>query len=173
MPATGPTRRLRKLSAHLLADIAHAPAAALSADEPIYDPDMVCTDLTAARRQLDVEGFAIIDNAVEPEQLPILREEARRVAEMARLDQAHDLNGGFVSRDFPGDHPWSVRGLFAPGWEAPSFAEYMASEPVLDLVREFLECEPEDLLLPDADCILFINVPGRDRTQAWVRFSLF
>ena len=53
--------------------------------------------------------------------------------------------------------------------EAPCFAEYMASEPVLALVREFLECEPEDLLLPDADCILFVNVPGRDRTQAWHR----
>ena len=97
--------RLRALCGHLRPDApAPRPAAAMSA-EPVYDPNQVCTDLTAARRQLDVEGFAIIDNAVEPDQLPILREEARRVAELARADPAHDLNGGFVSRDFHGDHP--------------------------------------------------------------------
>ena len=39
----------------------------------------------------------------------------------------------------------------------------------MSLVEEFLECGPEDLLLPDADCILFMNVPGRDRTQQWHR----
>ena len=106
---------------------------------------------------------------MEPEKLPQLRDEALRIAHMARETPEHDLCGGFISRDFEGDYPWSVRGLFAPGWEAPCFAEYMASEPVMSLVEEFLECGPEDLLLPDADCILFMNVPGRDRTQQWHR----
>ena len=67
---------------------------------------------------------------MEPDKLPQLRDEALRIAHMARENPAHDLCGGFISRDFEGDYPWSVRGLFAPGWEAPCFAEYMASEPV-------------------------------------------
>ena len=32
-------------------------------------------------------------------------------------------------------------------------------------VRQLLGCGPEDLMLPDADAILFMNVPDRDRTQ--------
>jgi hypothetical protein len=176
----GARSRLRRLCAQL-AVVESAPVAATLAAPPLArdpdevcqplarDPDEVCTELATARVQLDTEGFAIIDNAVEPSALPVLREEARRVAEMARADPSHDLCGGFISRDFEGDFPWSVRGLFAPGWNASCFAEYMASAPVMALVREFLECGPEDLLLPDADCILFINVPGRDRTQAWHR----
>ena len=158
--------RLRRVCGHLGVDVAAQarPVVALATAT-----DQVCPDFATARKQLEKEGFAIIDNAVEPSALPMLRDEARRIAEMARANPAHDLCGGFISRDFEGDKPWSVRGLFAPGWEAPCFAEYMASEPVLALVREFLECGPEDLLLPDADCILFIDVEGRDRCQAWHR----
>ena len=120
------------------------------------------------------------------------RDEARRVRDVARahVDEP-DLCGGasllraasilprltvlaavakgFVSRDFAGDSPWSIRGLFAPGWGAPCFAEYMASAPVLRLVRDILGCGAEELMLPDADCILFMDVPSRDRIQAWHR----
>eukprot|EP01052_Picozoa_sp_SAG31_P069597 SAG31_NODE_28428_length_410_cov_1.115756_2_plen_104_part_01 len=103
---------------------------------------------------LETDGYVVIENAVEEAALPVLRSEARRVAALARSSERHDICGGFVSRDFPGDDPWSVRGVIAPGWGAPCFAEYMASAPVLKLVREFLGCGPEQLMLPDADCIL-------------------
>ena len=158
--------RLRRVVAHLGADVSATPVNGLQLQT---SADEVCPDLSTARQQLEKEGFAIIDNAVEPGALPELRDAAQRIARMARQNPAHDLCGGFISRDFEGDNPWSVRGLFAPGWEAPCFAQYMASEPVLALVREFLECGPEELLLHDADCIVFIDVRGRDRAQAWHR----
>lgn len=112
----------------------------------------------------------MVDGICGPDMLSTLRDAARRVVALARgHPDAHDLCGGFTSRDRPGEEPWSIRGLFAPGWGAPCFAQYMASKPVLRLVRELLGCGPGELMLPDADCILFTDVPGRDRAQAWHR----
>ena len=59
----------------------------------------------------------------------------------------------------------------APGWRAPVFAEYMGSAPVLDYARGFLGCGREELMLPDADCILYLSPMNVDRAQGWHRDS--
>lgn len=69
----------------------------------------------------------------------------------------------------PGEKgPNAIRGAMMPGWNAPAFADHMGSEAVLDYVRGFLNVEKEDLMMPDADCILYVgHEHGVDRAQGW------
>merc|ERR1712070_138025 len=77
--------------------------------------------------------------------------------------------GSHILRDSPGQDLWGVRGLFSPDLQEPVFAEYMSSEPVVAYIRAMMGCSEEELLLPDADAIIFCNPRGVDRAQGWHR----
>src|SRR5579885_185546 len=91
----------------------------------------VAMKLTPAQlEQFSHESYVIIEEAVEPHLLEALRAAARRVTEKARLgDWPHKGDAG------DGDI-WGVNHLLHPDLGEPVFAEYMASDPVLDLAAE-------------------------------------
>ena len=121
------------------------------------------------RQDLSEHGFAIADDAVDADMLERLIVAARRCITEASASNDSHLNDGLVLRDRPEDGPNAIRGLMAPGWGCPEFAEYMASAPVLDYALSFLGCEKEELMMPDADCILYVNPMNVDRAQGWHR----
>eukprot|EP01052_Picozoa_sp_SAG31_P002606 SAG31_NODE_93_length_26250_cov_47.615082_16_plen_68_part_00 len=49
-------------------------------------------------------------------------------------------------RDAPDQGPHAIRGLVAPGMNAPVFAEYLGSQPVLDYTYGWIGAEKEDLV---------------------------
>lgn len=125
------------------------------------------------REELETIGYTIIDvgELCEPDMFARLKAAAKRVVEAARELPPTEANmcGAHVLRDRPGKDVWGIRGLFAPGLNEPVFAEYMASRPVLEYVRALMECSEDDLMLPDADSLIFCNPRGVDRAQAWHR----
>lgn len=124
-------------------------------------------------RELEEKGYTVLDvgEFCDAEMFDRLRAAGRRVVQAAREMPAKEtnLNGAFVLRDSPGEGPWGIRGLIAPELKEPVFAEYMSSEPVLRQVKAFMGCGPDDLMLADADALIFCNPPGVDRAQYWHR----
>eukprot|EP00931_Biecheleriopsis_adriatica_P003859 TRINITY_DN105619_c0_g1_i1.p1 TRINITY_DN105619_c0_g1~~TRINITY_DN105619_c0_g1_i1.p1 ORF type:complete len:304 (+),score=24.95 TRINITY_DN105619_c0_g1_i1:73-984(+) len=125
------------------------------------------------KRELEVQGFTILDagQLCEESMLDRLASAAKRIVHQARLASpgTYELSGGFLLRDSPADMPWGVRGILAPAWGEPIFAEYLGSKEVQAHVSSFLDCTENDLMLPDADMLIFMNPVGTDRAQAWHR----
>jgi hypothetical protein len=113
-----------------------------------------------------------VDDMVSADLLERLITASRRCVQEAYESDDVNLHGGWVGKE-PGDKgPHAIRGVMMPGWRAPEFAEYMGSDVVLDYVRGFLNVEKEDLMMPDADCILYVgHQDGADRAQGWHRDS--
>lgn len=174
----GPKSRLTRLAAQL------AGAAAASAPVPEVGTPLGTVTIPfsggAQEEQVQVrgptaqqvaelreQGITIVDNAVSPELLVRLRDAARELVASAR---AHEEKGGFVMRFSPEAGPWGMRGIYDPAWgeAAKVFTEYMQSQPVLDYAKAFLGAEPEELMLPDTDFLIFCN-PPEGFTQAWHR----
>ena len=89
--------------------------------------------LTAAQRQqFHDEGYVIIDEAVEPAMLGPLRAATGRVTERTRAGEWPYKRGA------PDNDIWGVSHLLHPDLDAPIFAEYMASAPVLDVAADLL-----------------------------------
>ena len=124
------------------------------------------------RKEMFEQGYTIVDGMVTAELLERLIAAARRCVQEAYESDDVNLHGGWVGKE-PGDKgPNALRGVMMPGWRAPEFAEYMGSELVLDYVRGFLNVEKEELMMPDADCILYCgHKAGKDRAQGWHRDS--
>lgn len=86
----------------------------------------------AQREQFIQEGYLIIEQAVEPHLLEPLRAAAGRVTDTTRAGQwPHRRSAG-------DDDIWGVNHLMHPELGEPVFAEYMASEPVLDVAAALL-----------------------------------
>lgn len=160
MPASS-SFRLRQLAHH----VAHLDGVAAAPLEAEHDGQVGPTP--QQYEQLRDEGLTIVDNAVDPELLPRLRDAARELVALARR---REEKGGFAMRHSEDAGPWGIRGIYDPAWGAASkvFTEYMMSQPVLDYAKAFLGAEPDELMLPDTDFVIFCN-PPEGYTQGWHR----
>jgi hypothetical protein len=78
------------------------------------------------------EGYVILDDAVEPRLMGPLREAAARVTERTRA-------GGWpYKRGIEGGDIWGIHHLLHPDLGEPAFAEYMATDAVLEVARDLL-----------------------------------
>ena len=85
------------------------------------------------KEQYEKQGFFIVDDAVAPEMMDPLLQATKRVKAKARSREV-DL----YTHRTPEGEPWAIRGLFAPEFGEPVFAEYLMSDPVMDYVKPFL-----------------------------------
>jgi hypothetical protein len=109
--------------------------------------------------QYQQEGYFIVEDAAEPDMLEPLLAATKRTKEKVR--------SGAVDRYThwaqPGE-PWAIRGLFAPEFEEPIFAEYLLSKPVMDYVEPFLGKE-----LRLGGVLIFTNPHDADYGFGWHR----
>lgn len=118
------------------------------------------------------QGYTIVDDLVTPDLLERLIAASRRCVQEAYESDDKNLHGGLVLKEQGEQGPHALRGVMMPGWNAPEYAEYMGSDAVVDYVRGFLNVEKEELMMPDADCILYVgHTDGSDRAQGWHRDS--
>jgi ectoine hydroxylase-related dioxygenase (phytanoyl-CoA dioxygenase family) len=87
----------------------------------------------AQRQQFHDDGYVIIDEAVEPAMLEPLRAATGRVTERTRAGEWPHKRGA------PDNDIWGVSHLLHPDLDAPIFADYMASAPVLDVAADLLD----------------------------------
>jgi hypothetical protein len=86
----------------------------------------------AQRKKFNQDGFIVIDGAVEPHLLGPLRDATARVTEKTR-------SGVWPHKRAAGDDDiWGVGHLMHPDLGEPVFAQYMASDPVLDVATDLL-----------------------------------
>ena len=156
-------RRLRAVAAHVMAPASAAVqqfAPSSGADAPLGPSEQTFAELRD-------NGITVVENAVNEQLLPKLRDAAKELVARAR---AREERGGFVMRSSPEAGPWGHRGIYDPahGAAAAVFAEYMASPEVLAYAKAFLGCEEDQLMLPDTDFVIFCN-PPEGYTQGWHR----
>ncbi|MGB1717661.1 MAG: hypothetical protein ACPHO6_05870, partial [Candidatus Latescibacterota bacterium] len=100
-----------------------------------------------ALRELSV---VIVDDFVDSEWIPILREAGRRVTEACRPENAYDIldvSKGYVHRTEQ-DEPWAIRGIVHPAFNEPSFAQFHGSDEMLNFLSGWCDgLQPEDLTL--------------------------
>ena len=82
--------------------------------------------------QFETEGYFIADDAVEPGMFAELAAAARRVKDKVRSGQVDVYTHWATDRN---TEPWAIRGLLAPEFDEPVFAEYLTSRPVMDYVH--------------------------------------
>jgi len=109
--------------------------------------------------QFQTNGYFIANDAVESHLLQPLLAASRRVVDKVRSG-AVDRFTHWVE---PGD-PWAIRGLYAPEFEEPIFAEYLMSEPVMAYVQSYLGTE-----LCLGDVVIFTNPHNADFGFGWHR----
>ena len=83
------------------------------------------------------QGYFIADDAVEPEMLEALTKAARGDADKVRSGEVVD-DSDKIRVKGEGKEPHLIRGLTAPEYGDPVFAEYLESGPVECYVRPFL-----------------------------------
>ena len=116
--------------------------------------------LTSAHMEkYQTEGYFIVNDAVEPDLLQPLLAASRRVVDKVRSGAVDR----FTHWAEPGD-PWAIRGLFAPEFDEPIFAEYLMSKPVMAYVESYLG---KELCL--GDVVIFTNPQNADYGFGWHR----
>jgi hypothetical protein len=116
--------------------------------------------LSAAHiEQFRTKGYFIVDDAVEPAFLQPLLAASRRVVDKVRSGAVDR----FTHWAKPGD-PWAIRGLYAPEFGEPIFAEYLMSKPVMSYTESYLGKE-----LSLGDVVLFTNPHNADFGFGWHR----
>ncbi|MEC7227790.1 MAG: hypothetical protein VXW00_13030 [Candidatus Latescibacterota bacterium] len=120
-----------------------------------------------ALRELSV---VIVDDFVNSEWIPILREAGRRVTEACRPENAYDIldvSKGYVHRTEQ-DEPWAIRGIVHPAFNEPSFAQFHGSDEMLNFLSGWCDgLQPEDLTL--GTLLLWCNNAKHEHALGWHR----
>jgi hypothetical protein len=100
-------------------------------------------------RKLEEDGYVVIDDFIPQEMIQPLREACERVTQLARSNQWPHRR--LVGKQFPpwthGNDVWGVQHLLHPALKEPIFAQWIASEHVLNTVCELLNVKENELQL--------------------------
>ncbi len=112
-------------------------------------------------RQYHQEGYVLINGAVPPPLLEPLRQAAQRATDRTR-------SGDWPHRRSAGDDDiWGIGHLLHPDLAEPAFAQYMASDIVIDVVADLLDVKEAELQLELAN--MLVNPRNRDYAINWHR----
>ena len=111
--------------------------------------------------QFERDGYFIADDAVEPGMFDDLAAAARRVKQKVRSGQVDVFTHWATDED---TEPWAIRGLLAPEFGEPVFAEYLMSKPVMDYVHYFIGTD-----LTMGSILIFTNPCHADYSFGWHR----
>ena len=111
--------------------------------------------------QFDADGYFIADDAVDPVMFDEIAAAVRRVKHRVRSGQVDVYTHWSTPEN---TEPWAIRGLLAPEFDEPVFAEYLASKPVMDYVHYFIGT---DLTL--GSILIFTNPYHADYSIGWHR----
>ncbi len=117
---------------------------------------MALEDVT---EQYETQGYFVVDDAVDPDMLEPLLNATRRVKGKTRSREVD-----VYTHRTPGGEPWAIRGLFAPEFNEPVFAEYLMSQPVMRYVEPLLG---SDLCL--GGVVIFTTPDEVDWSGGWHR----
>ena len=84
--------------------------------------------------QFREEGYFIVDDLISTEMFEKLYAADRRVKDQVRSGEV-DVFTHWAAEE---SEPWCIRGLIAPEFNEPLFAEFMLSEPFVDCARRLL-----------------------------------
>ena len=85
--------------------------------------------------QFETDGYFIADDAVAPNLFDELAAATRRVKHRVRTGQVDVFTHWATDENI---EPWAIRGLLAPEFDEPVFAEYLMSKPIMDYVHYFI-----------------------------------
>ncbi|KZT00115.1 uncharacterized protein LAESUDRAFT_804166 [Laetiporus sulphureus 93-53] len=104
---------------------------------------------TARKQIFEEQGFVIVPNLIPPESRDALEMAAETV--VARTRSGSWKMRRTVGRQFPPffneDHPdsWGVQHIMHPDLGEPAFAQWYTSDALVDVIKELLECEEDEL----------------------------
>jgi len=102
--------------------------------------------------QLERDGFVVVPSILSPEQLERLRQASKATVDLAR--SGHWPHVRVVGKQFPPwdlttEHGiWGVQHLMKPSLpEAGAFTQLYFSDDVLDIAKQLLQCNDDDLVM--------------------------
>lgn len=140
-----------------------------------FRPEWSGKGATEARLEaLREYSVVIIDDFVDSQWIPTLRDAGRRVSEACRPEKGYsviDSSKGYVHRTDQ-DEPWAIRGIVHPAFKEPSFAEFHGSDEMLELVSGWCNgLQPDDLTL--STILLWCNNRKHDHKLGWHRDTVW
>ncbi|HIG48963.1 MAG TPA: hypothetical protein EYQ20_21935, partial [candidate division Zixibacteria bacterium] len=112
-------------------------------------------------QQYDELGYFIAEDTVDPAVLPELLAATRRAKKKVRSGRV-DVYTHWATKE--NSEPWAIRGLLAPEFEEPIFAEHLLSGPIMNYVHYFLGNE-----LRLGSILIFTNPYHEDWGFGWHR----
>ena len=113
------------------------------------------------KTQYEEDGYFLADDAVERGMVPQLLAAARRAKHKVCSGEV-DLYTHWATKE--NTEPWAIRGLLAPEFDEPLFAEYLLSAPVMSYVTPLLGSE-----LRLGSILIFTNPHHEDWGFGWHR----
>ncbi len=94
------------------------------------------------------DGFVLVPNLVSDDQLSELRAACARVVKKTRRGEWPHRR--VVGKQFPpfgkaNPDSWGVQHVMHPALEEPLFVKWYTSDAVVDVVKQLLECDEDDL----------------------------
>ena len=106
-------------------------------------------------------GYLVTDDAVDAAMLSELLDASRRAVEKVRSGAVDVFTHWATEHN---TEPWAIRGLLAPEFGEPVFAEYLLSKPIMSYVHDFLGPE-----LRLGSVLIFTNPYHEDWGFGWHR----
>ena len=106
--------------------------------------------------QYDTRGYVIVPSLIRADEFDNLRTAATRTIDKTRTGEwPHRRTVGRQFPPYDNDHPdsWGVQHLMHPDLGEPAFAEWYTSDSLLEVVKELLECEEDELQM--GECIFY------------------
>lgn len=121
------------------------------------------------RDQLEHEGYLVVRGLIQGNTIESLLHASKRAIELGRDGKWPYVR--IVGKQFPpwdadGPDIWGIQHIMDPALGEPSFSEFYASDALLDVVCELLECDANEICLELFN--LLIN-PRTDWDLAWHR----
>ncbi|KAL5501095.1 hypothetical protein ACEPAH_9482 [Sanghuangporus vaninii] len=118
----------------------------------------------------DRDGYIIVDNLISGSQFAALQSACSRVISKTRSGAwPHRRVVGKQFLPFDNDNPdsWGVQHVMHPDLGEPEFAKWYTSDALMDVVKQLLDCEDEDLQMELFN--LLINPEKHEFALRWHR----
>ena len=105
------------------------------------------------KSQYDAKGYVIASGLITPEQHSVLEEACKTAISKTRSGEwAHRRTVGKQFPPFGDDNPdsWGVQHIMHPQLGLPEFAKWYTSDPLVDIVKQLLDCQEEILQMGES-----------------------
>ena len=128
------------------------------------------------KSQYDAQGYVIVPGLITPDERTVLEDACKVVISKTRSGEwTHRRTVGKQFPPFGEEDPdsWGVQHVMHPELRQPTFAKWYTSDPLIDVAKQLLDCQEEDLQMGDSYSVTYIDVDSADARGAFIYCRAF